>query len=72
MIQTAQDMKAYKVELQKALDNRFLNTTLQNFADAYKESRANDFKGIDLEALREQIASGKDAALPRLEELFLD
>jgi len=70
MIDTAQDLKTYKKRIRKALSNEFLRTALDNFAAAYKLSRAKAFEGIDLEALKQDIASGKDNALPFLETLF--
>jgi len=70
MIQTAQDMKTYKARIKTALGNQFLRTALDNFASAYKVSRAKAFEGIDLDALKDQIAEGKDQALTQLESLF--
>lgn len=70
MITTPGDIKAYKVRLRKALQNKFLGTTLDNFATAYPVSRKKAFEGIDFEALSSEIARGKDATLPYLEELF--
>ena len=70
MIETARDMKTYRKELRKALDNPFLRKTLDNFAQAYRESRGKALEGIDFEGVRDEIACGKDEALPRLEELY--
>ena len=70
MIQTAQDMKTYRDRIRAALENRFLRKALDNFASAYKVSRAKAFEGIDLETLKDQIATGKDQALTQLELLF--
>ena len=70
MIQTAQDMKTYKDRIKTALGNRFLRKALDNFASAYKVSRAKAFEGIDLDGLKDQIATGKDQALTQLERLF--
>lgn len=70
MIQTAQDMKSYKDRIRTALGNQFLRKALDNFASAYKVSRAKAFEEIDLDALKDQIAEGKDQALPQLESLF--
>jgi iron-sulfur cluster protein len=70
MIQTAQDMKTYKDRIKTALGNQFLRKALDNFASAYKVSRAKAFEGIDLDALKDQIAEGKDQALTQLESLF--
>jgi iron-sulfur cluster protein len=70
MITTPSDLKTYKQDLKRALQNQFLGTTLDNFATAYKASREKAFDGIDLDHLIAEIAAGKDAAIPRLEELF--
>ncbi len=70
MIQTAQDMKTYKDRIRAALGNPFLREALDNFASAYRVSRAKAFEGIDLEALKDEIAEGKDQALTELERLF--
>jgi len=70
MINTAQNLKEYKKRLKKALDNKFLGTTLGNFASAYKEAQGRIFAGVDVPGLIREIAAGKDAALPRLEELY--
>ncbi len=70
MIQTAQDMKTYKDRIKTALGNQFLRKALDNFASAYKVSRAKAFEGIDLDTLKCQIAEGKDQALTELESLF--
>ncbi|MCX5881848.1 MAG: LUD domain-containing protein, partial [Deltaproteobacteria bacterium] len=61
----------YKDRIRTALGNQFLRKALDNFASAYKVSRAKAFEGIDLDALKDQIAEGKDQALTQLESLFL-
>lgn len=70
MITTPSDHKTYRNDLRRALRNQFLGATLDNFATAYRASRAKAFEGIDLDALIEEIAEGKDASIPRLDELF--
>jgi iron-sulfur cluster protein len=70
MITTPHNLKEYKTRLRRVLKNQFLGTTLNNFAVAYRTSRANAFAGMDLPGLTAEIARGKDAVLPRLEELF--
>jgi iron-sulfur cluster protein len=70
MINTAQDLKEYKKRLKKALHNEFLRTTLKNFYEAYPAGRARALEGLDIQSLRAEIASCKDQALPRIEELF--
>ncbi len=70
MITTPSDLKTYRKDLRRALNNRFLGATLDTFATAFKASRAKAFEGIDLDTLIAEIAAGKDAAIPHLEELF--
>ena len=70
MITTPSDLKTYKKDLKRALQNQFLGATLDNFATAFKASRTKAFEGIDLDTLIAEIAQGKDAAIPYLETLF--
>lgn len=70
MITTPSDLKTYKKDLKRALQNQFLGATLDNFATAFKASRTKAFEGIDLDTLIAEIAQGKDEAIPYLEELF--
>ena len=70
MIKTAQDIKSYKKQLKEALSDQFLRTALDNFNCAYRENRSAVYEGIDFEGIKKEIAAEKDAALPRLIELF--
>ncbi len=70
MIRTAQDTKTYKKQLKEALGDTFLRTALQNFNTAYRENRPLVYKDIDFEDIKNEIAAGKDAALPQLIDLF--
>ena len=70
MINTAQDLKEYKKRLKKALDNQFLGAAMGTFATAYKEAQGRIMAGVDVVGLTAEIAAGKDAVLPRLEELY--
>ncbi len=70
MIHSPSDPKEYKRQLGHALRNRFLGTTLDTFATAYRTSRANAFAGMDFDSLAEEIGRGKDDSASRLEELF--
>ena len=70
MINTAQDLPEYKKRLKRALENKFLRQAMAAFAAAYPEGRARALTGVDFEALRVEIARGKDAALPHLQELY--
>ena len=70
MIDTAQDIPTYKKRLKKALENDFLRNALSAFATAYPQARKKALEGIDFEAIRDEIAAGKDESMARLEELF--
>ncbi len=70
MITTPHNVKEYRSQLKKALKNEFLGITLDNFATSYRISRAKAFEGINLEDLIHEIAEGKDASIPYLEDLF--
>ncbi len=70
MISTPQDLKEYKIHLRQALNNKFLGTTLDTFATAFRASRASAFEGVDIDELFSEIAHAKDEAIPHLEELF--
>lgn len=70
MISTPSDMKTYRKDLKRALQNQFLGATLDTFATAFRATRTKAFEGIDLDTLITEIAAGKDAAIPHLEELF--
>jgi iron-sulfur cluster protein len=70
MIKTAHDVTTYRKDLKKALRNKFLGTTLDNFATGYRTSRAAAFSGIDFDALAREIAAGKDQSIARLRELL--
>jgi len=69
-MQNARDLKQYKGELTGALHNDFLREAMDKFAIAYRTSRANAFKGMDLEGLIREIGAGKDAAMARMPELL--
>lgn len=70
MIQTIQDTKTYKKMIKESLNNRFLRTALDNFGNAYPQARAKAFENLDFETLRQEIADGKDKALPNLMQLY--
>ena len=64
MITTPSDLKTYKKDLKRALQNQFLGATLDNFATAFKASRTKAFEGIDLDALIAEIAAGEGCRHP--------
>jgi len=70
MIKTPHDVKTYRRDLKNALRNNFLGATLDNFATAYRTSRATAFSGIDFDALAREIAAGKDQSIAHLPELL--
>ena len=70
MIKTPHDLHTYRKELNRALGNTFLRTTLDTFAAAYPESRANAFAGADFDALSDELAKARDESIPNLEKLL--
>src|SRR5208337_868325 len=70
MIKTPHDVRTYRRDLKNALRNNFLGATLDNFATAYRTSRATAFSGIDFDALAQEIAAGKDQSIAHLQELL--
>ena len=69
-MQNARDLKEYRGEMQGALDNEFLRTAMDNFAVAYRASRAKAFAGMDVDGLVREIAAAKDQAMAHMDELF--
>ncbi|MCF8034468.1 MAG: LUD domain-containing protein [Desulfarculaceae bacterium] len=62
--------RQYHARLRSALDNRFLGQTLARFQNRYAQARQAAMQGVDFEALSREVVEVKDAALPRLEELY--
>jgi len=71
-MQKARNLKEYRGEMQGALDNDFLRTAMDNFAVAYRAGRAKAFAGMDVEGLVREIASAKDQAMGRMDELLAE
>ena len=71
-MQTADTLKQYREQLKQAMQEDFQRTALDNFAQAYRLSRANAFAQIDLPQLIETIGEYKDQAMSRLDALFLE
>ncbi|WP_432736981.1 L-lactate dehydrogenase (quinone) large subunit LdhH [Maridesulfovibrio sp. FT414] len=69
-MQDAKNLKEYRKEIRETLGNDFLRTAMDNFAVAYRGSRANAFKGMDEKGLISDIAKAKDCAAANLDELF--
>ena len=64
------NMKEYHGQIREALDDQFLRKTLDKFAVDYKANRINVFKNMDVDGLVKEVADIKDAAAPRMMELF--
>ncbi|MFZ7102253.1 MAG: L-lactate dehydrogenase (quinone) large subunit LdhH [Peptococcaceae bacterium] len=60
---------AFKVKINKALNDPNLRGALGKFGDSYPESRANVYQGIDFEELRTVISSRKAEAGSKFEVL---
>ena len=69
MIKTATDIRSYKKQLKKALGDRFMRSALDKFNTVYRENRPKVYEGIDFNRSRDDIAAGKDAALPLLPQM---
>jgi iron-sulfur cluster protein len=63
-------MKAYHDSLKEALDDSFLRQTLDKFAVQFKANRAMIFADMNATELIAEIASSKDEAMGRIEELY--
>ncbi|MBI9110598.1 L-lactate dehydrogenase (quinone) large subunit LdhH [Maridesulfovibrio ferrireducens] len=70
-MQDAKNFKEYKGQVREALGNDFLRTAMDNFAIAYRTSRANAFKEIDDKALIKDIAKAKACSTANIDELFV-
>jgi L-lactate utilization protein LutB len=71
-MQTAENLKQYREQLKQAMQEGFQRTALDNFAQAYRLSRANAFSQTDLPQLIETIGGYKDQAISRLDALFVE
>ncbi|MFO8032338.1 MAG: LUD domain-containing protein [Desulfohalobiaceae bacterium] len=69
-MQTAQDLKQYRRQLQDAMQEDFQRQALDNFVQAYRQGRAKAFAGMDLKELTSRIGANKQQSLSRLEELY--
>ena len=58
-MQTARNLKAYKKDVKGALDNTFLREAMDKFAVAYRTSRANAFREMDVAALCGRAVSNR-------------
>ena len=70
MFDTPENLKDYRRQLDKALDNEFLGQALDAFFKAYRANRPKVFEGMDFDAAAAEIGSIKDAGLPKLRQRF--
>ncbi len=66
----ARSLREYRRRMRQALENKFLGQAMDNFAVAYRASRARAFSGVDVEQLVSRIASIKDQASAQLDKLL--
>lgn len=69
-MQEAKDLNEYREHIKTALQNDFQRQALDKFAKAYPVSRANAFKGLDTQAMIDEVARIKDAGLAKLDALY--
>ncbi|MEW5909615.1 MAG: lactate utilization protein B, partial [Thermodesulfobacteriota bacterium] len=72
MIKTAKDIRTYKKQIQEALKDQFMRSALDKFNMQYRENRPKIYDGIDFDEIRDEIAGGKDQAIPVLISLYND
>ena len=69
-MQTAKNLKGYRSQVKKALDNDFQRRAMDKFAVAYRAGRENAFAGLDVDRLVAAVVAAKDDALSRMDPLF--
>ncbi len=62
----------FKENVKSALDNARLSETLHTFGAGYLVARENAFKGLDFQAMREELAAIKDEVRVNREELLAE
>ncbi|MEW5913810.1 MAG: L-lactate dehydrogenase (quinone) large subunit LdhH [Thermodesulfobacteriota bacterium] len=70
MRSTPADIKQYRAQLRRALENQFLRQTLSSFTTRNRQRRAESFAGLDFAALAAEVAGIKENAISRLPELY--
>ena len=70
MFDTPENMRGYRRQLDRALENEFLGKALDAFFTAYRANRPNVFSGIDFDAAAAEIGGLKDAGLPEIMERY--
>lgn len=69
-MEKSETLKQYRDRVDNALDNQFLRSAMDKFAIAYRESRKNAFKGMDIDILIAEVAAIKRDAIRKGDELF--
>lgn len=64
--------KTYKESVEAAIANPKLSEALHLFGDAYLAARENAYKGLDFEAMRDDLAAIKDDVRVRRKELLAE
>lgn len=65
-----ESFKEYKDRLDKALDNTFLRTAMDNFAVAYRTSRQAAFSEMDVDTIIKEVAAIKADAIKNNDDLM--
>ncbi|WP_300455838.1 L-lactate dehydrogenase (quinone) large subunit LdhH [Desulfobacula sp.] len=71
-MRTEESLTEYKYRLDTALENPFLRTAMDNFAVAYRASRETAFSGMDVDAMIQEVARIKAAAIKNNEALLAE
>ena len=64
--------RAFKKAINSAVSNQILTGALTRFSEAYRQSRARAYAGLDFEAMRAEIAGSKGHAASHLEEMVAE
>ncbi len=64
--------QSYKKSIENAINNPKLGKALHLFGDAYLIARENAFRGLDFDAMRQELAGVKDDVRKRRKELLAD
>ncbi|MCP4748249.1 MAG: 4Fe-4S dicluster domain-containing protein [Desulfobacteraceae bacterium] len=69
-MQNARNLKAYRKQIEEALEDKFQRKALDKFALSYRASRDEAFSGLDFDCLVADIVRLKDNALAQLDVLY--
>lgn len=64
--------QSYKQSIEKAINNPKLSKALHLFGDAYLIARENAYRGLDFDAMRQELAAIKDDVRVRRKELLAE